>query len=122
MAELDEKIYSKLNTKLENMGDGAEEHHADTENPLPPNIVKARYTDAKDAFDIQWGKAKDAQTLANTEFDKYHALLKTTETMVSNDQKLVKGIYGIYNEKLRDYGIKPEKKRPGRKRTTPPTA
>ena len=121
MAEIDEKEYSKLKTRLDNIGSGAEEHHADTEHPLPPNIVKARYTDADEALTTSWTNAQAMKTAANEAFDAYHALYKTTDTMANQDSKLIKGVYGYYSETLRDYGIKPQKKRKSKK-PAPPVA
>ena len=123
MADIDEKEYSALNTRLDNMGTGAAAHASDTVNPLPSNITQTRYKNAKLALEAKWNAAKDAQTAANKAFDEYHTLYNSTETLMGGDTTLEKGIYGIHSETLRDYGIKPEKKRTGRKpKPTPPTA
>jgi hypothetical protein len=123
MAELNEKEFSMLKTRLVNLGSGAVEHHADTEHPLPPNIVQTRYTDADVAITESWTEAQAAQKTANEKFDSYHALYKTTDTLANQDSKLVKGVYGNYSETLRDFGIKPEKKRTGKKpKPVPPVA
>ena len=115
MADIKDKEYSQLKEDIEMLGKGAEIHKADKVHPLPPNIIKKRYADAestlKDAFD----KFKDAETQMKIASKSYQQVFKDSEGLKNTDSRLIKGIFGIYNPELRDFGIQPQKKSSGRK-------
>lgn len=114
MAEIKDKEYSILKENLDAMGKGAEKHKADAKHPLPPNITQQRYTDKEKELDKAFTKAQDAETAKKLAFDEYQAKFKDCENLKNTDSRTIKGIFGIYNEELRDFGIQPEKKREGR--------
>ena len=114
MADIKDKLYTDLKVDLEQMGSGAEKHKDETEHPLPPNLIKKRYTDAEAALTASWEKAKDLEKQTLEAFDDYQEVYKAQRNLHNKDQRTIKGIFGIRNEELRDFGIQPEKERPGR--------
>ena len=113
MSDLKDAAYSRLKQNLDTMGAGVEKHKEDKEHPLPSFMVKQRYTDQAAKLEKAWSDAQDALTKANEFFDAYQLMLKESDALHSKDARTVKGVFGIYHEELRDFGIKPEKKRPG---------
>ena len=114
MADLKDKQFSKLKENLENFGSGIEKNKKDKKHPLPANLTKKRYDDAAKALVQMWKKAQDAKTAALKAFDDYQAKLEEVEELHHGDVRIIKGIYGLQNETLRDFGVQPEKKRTGR--------
>lgn len=114
MADIKDKEYSRLREDLELLGKGAEKHKADKEHPLPPNITKARFAKVELELEEAFTEAQDAQTALKNAMDKYHTKFKECDDLKNKDQRLIKGVFGIYNPDLRDFGIAPEKKKTGR--------
>lgn len=114
MADIKDKLYTDLKVDLEEMGSGVGKHQDDSKHPLPPNLVKKRYTDAEAALTESWEKAKDLEKRTNQAFDEYQEVFDAQRNLHNQDQRTIKGIFGIRNEELRDFGIQPEKERPGR--------
>ncbi len=115
MADIKDKEYSQLKEDLEMLGKGAEMHKADEEHPLPPNITPQRY-DVKEAeLEKAFNKFKDAETATKIASKAYQVVFKSSDGMKNADSRTIKGIFGIYNPELRDFGIQPQKKSTGRK-------
>lgn len=121
MSDLKDKEYSMLKENLENIGVGAEKYQAnpDFEHPLPANIVKARYDVAEEELSNAWRAAQEKQKEANEAFDAYHLKFDRAQSLYEAGVRVVKGCFGIYNEKLRDFGIQPQKKTRKRKPKNP---
>lgn len=114
MADIKDKEYSRLKEDLELLGKGAEKHKADKEHPLPSNITKKRYEDKETELEDAFTEAQAAQTAWNNAMKVFHAKFKECEDLKNKDSRLIKGVFGIYNPDLRDFGIAPEKKKTGR--------
>lgn len=115
MADIKDKLYTDLKVDLEQMGSGVEKHKDETEHPLPPNLIKKRYTDAEAELTAGWEKAKDLEKQTKEAFDEYQLIYKTQRNLHNKDQRTIKGVFGVHNEELVDFGIKPEKKRKKKK-------
>lgn len=115
MADIKDKLYTDLKVDLEQMGSGVEKHKDDTEHPLPPNLIKKRYTDAEKELTDGWEKAKDLEKQTKEAFDEYQVIYKGQRNLHNKDQRTIKGIFGVRNEELSDFGIQPEKKRKKKK-------
>lgn len=115
MADLRDKQFSQLKENLENFGAGIDKNKKDKKHPLPANLTKKRYDDAAKAVNVAWKKAQDAKTAALKAFDEYQAKVEEVEDLHQGDVRIIKGVYGLHNETLRDFGVQPEKKKTGRK-------
>lgn len=116
MADINDKQYSLLKENLENMGNGADKFQTtpDPEHPLPPNITKARYDASVLDLKTKWEKMEASLTKYRQDSDAFQASFKKADGLYSTDVRAIKGVFGIYSENLRDFGVKPEKKRQGR--------
>jgi len=116
MADIKDKQYSLLKENLENLGKGAKKHqnNPDPEHPLPSNLTEKRYTETNEKLTTAWTEAQEALKVKNEKFDTLKEVFKKSEGIYNTDVHTIKGIFTIYSETLRDFGIQPEKKRPGR--------
>lgn len=122
MADIKDKEYSAMKENLENLGDGAEKYQTTPvpDKPLPPNIVKQRYVDMEAKLTKAWKKAQDKLREKNEAFDDLKVVFTEADGLYSKDVRTIKGIYTIYSEILRDFGVAPEKKRT--RKPKPPTS
>jgi hypothetical protein len=114
------KSFMLLNTKLENLAEGAKKHAAD-EGFLTEAVeekIRAIKTELERSMEL-W---KQTQADASAYKSNYDKLEKEIKSKVSKFNSSIYGHFGKKNAQVRDFGLKPYKERSAAKTAAPEPA
>ncbi|MFH0974224.1 MAG: hypothetical protein V1874_00405 [Spirochaetota bacterium] len=113
------KSFMLLNTKLENLADGARKHAADE--GYPTEVVEEKIRTIKTELERAMELWKQTQADASTYKNNYEKLEKEIKDKVAKFNSSVYGHFGKKNAQVKDFGLKPYKEKSAAKTASPAT-
>ncbi len=121
MAEIANKEYNELMTRLSLMAGGIQQHAG---NPKISNTLSEQsYLEAKAKVEQMRKEYLEAEKITRQKYDAFNLSLQQADYMLSGDVRIIKGVFGRTSEELRSFGITPEKstrtRKPNGEETSP---